>query len=70
MTHIHVWKSKDGWRWRLINSNGRIMAESGEGYTRAYDAERAWGKVAEIAVLGVTVVRDKKPRRTRRKVAS
>lgn len=29
------------WRWRLVAVNGKIVADSGEGYTRASDAERA-----------------------------
>ena len=36
-----VYRSKDGWRWRLIAANGRIIAESGEAYTRERDAHRA-----------------------------
>lgn len=35
-----VYESKDGWRWRLIAANGRILA-SGEAHTRKADAERA-----------------------------
>lgn len=29
-----VYRAKDGWRWRLKARNGRIVAESGEAYTR------------------------------------
>jgi len=29
------------WRWRLVAANGRIVADSGEGYTRRRDVERA-----------------------------
>lgn len=29
------------WRWRLLALNGRIVADSAEGYTRMRDAERA-----------------------------
>jgi uncharacterized protein YegP (UPF0339 family) len=30
-----IYKDKQGlWRWRVIARNGRIIAESGEGYTR------------------------------------
>lgn len=31
----------DEWRWRLRHTNGNIMADSGEGYTRKTDAESA-----------------------------
>lgn len=35
------YRAKDGWRWRLLARNGRIIAESGEAYTRKRDALRA-----------------------------
>lgn len=32
---IHIYKDRKGeWRWRLKSSNGKIVAESGEGYKR------------------------------------
>ena len=33
MTTLVIYKAKDGWRWRIMRS-GRIIAESGEAYTR------------------------------------
>lgn len=36
-----VYQSRDGYRWRLIASNNRLIAESGEAYTRERDAWRA-----------------------------
>lgn len=30
---IDIYKAKDGWRWRVHAKNGKIVAESGEGYT-------------------------------------
>ena len=35
-----VWAARDGYRWRLFSS-GRIVAESGEAYTRNSDAVKA-----------------------------
>lgn len=35
------YRAKDGWRWRLVARNGRIIADSGEAYTRKRDALRA-----------------------------
>lgn len=35
------YKAKDGWRWRLIAANGRIIADSGEAYARKSGVERA-----------------------------
>lgn len=36
-----VYEAKDGWRWRLVAANGRIIADSGEAYTRKHGCERA-----------------------------
>jgi len=38
---IHIYKAKDGWRWRAVARNGKITADSGEAYTRDFDAKRA-----------------------------
>ncbi len=42
-THsIEVYKDKKGeFRWRLWSPNGRIVADSGEGYTRRDNLNRA-----------------------------
>lgn len=42
---FEVFKSKDGWRWRLRAANGRIIA-TGEAHTRERDAWRATRTVA------------------------
>lgn len=36
-----VYKAKDGYRWRLTASNGRILADSGEAYVRRYECKLA-----------------------------
>ena len=36
-----VYRAKDGWRWHLLARNNRIIAESGEAYTRRHDVYRA-----------------------------
>ena len=33
MTYYYYKDNKGEWRWRLKASNGRIIADSGEGYT-------------------------------------
>jgi uncharacterized protein YegP (UPF0339 family) len=33
MTYSYYKDAKGEWRWRLKASNGRILADSGEGYT-------------------------------------
>lgn len=38
-----------GWRWRLVARNGRIIADSGEAYTRECDAWRAIERLLAIA---------------------
>lgn len=48
-----VWKAKDGWRWRLKAANGRIVAESGEAYTRRSSALRAITKLVTPVIWAV-----------------
>lgn len=45
---FEVWEARDGWRWRLIAKNNRIIA-TGEAHTRKADAERALKTVVETA---------------------
>jgi uncharacterized protein YegP (UPF0339 family) len=41
-TGFEVYQDNAGeWRWRLVHRNGNILADSGEGYTRRNDANRA-----------------------------
>ena len=46
---FHVYKAADGYRWRLLAGNNKVIA-SGEAHTRERDAWRAIRTV--IAVLG------------------
>lgn len=41
---LKVYMARDGFRWRLVSA-GRIIAESGEAYTRKRDALRAARRV-------------------------
>lgn len=41
MGHVHVYKSKNGWRWRVVASNGNVLANSGQGYSRRFDCVKA-----------------------------
>ena len=37
-----TYQDKTGaWRWRFVAANGRIMADSGEGYCSEFNANRA-----------------------------
>ena len=39
---VEVYRDTAGeWRWRLWASNGNVIADSGEGYTRRWSAKRA-----------------------------
>jgi uncharacterized protein YegP (UPF0339 family) len=31
---LTIYRADDGWRWRYTASNGRILADSGQGYSR------------------------------------
>ena len=44
------------WRWRLKASNGRIVADSGEGYRRRASVYEAVRRVKSILVGDVPVV--------------
>ncbi len=37
---VIVYKAKDGWRWQARARNGRILANSAEGYTKRKHAVR------------------------------
>ena len=42
MPRFHVYMDRSGgYRWRLLAANNRLIAESGEAYTRERDAWRA-----------------------------
>ncbi len=45
-----VYRAADGWRWRLVAANGRVLAQ-GEAHTRERDAWRAVETVREAAAL-------------------
>ena len=53
VTHFEVYEDTDGeFRWRLVSSNGQIVAVAGEGFTtedhawRSLNAMRIWVEVA------------------------
>lgn len=48
----------DEWRWRLVVSNGNIIADSGEGYTSKQGAERGIRSVKNSAEDAQVVVSD------------
>jgi len=48
--------AKRGWRWRLRASNGRIVADSGEGYRRRAAVYEAVKRVRSILAGELPVV--------------
>lgn len=51
-THFEVYLDHaDEYRWRLVAGNGRIVADSGEGYDSARNAWRAAGDVHTWATM-------------------
>jgi uncharacterized protein len=57
MGHYDVYKDRQGyWRWRAIASNGKIIADSGEGYVHKSDCHHGIGLIANSSNW---LVRDK-----------
>lgn len=48
-----IYRARDGWRWRLVARNNRIVADSGEAYTRARDAQRALDRLLAAPIAAV-----------------
>jgi uncharacterized protein YegP (UPF0339 family) len=55
MPTIRVYQSADGWRWRMVAPNGRVIADSGEAYSRRGNALRAATKFLDAAQNAVVV---------------
>jgi len=52
--HFEVFKDKaDEWRWRMVAGNGRIVADSGEGYSSKSNARRALKNVQADATADI-----------------
>ena len=46
-TRFELYRDKRGdWRWRVVAANGRVLADSGEGYSRRCDALRGAERTA------------------------
>lgn len=61
---VHIYRDRKGqFRWRAVASNGRIVADSGEGYTTKRRAIRGWQSLSLRCIGGkVSVTDDTKPR--------
>lgn len=42
---VVLYRSRNGWRWRIVAANGLILANSGQGYSRLIDCTRALNRV-------------------------
>lgn len=61
-SQIRVYQARDGYRWSLIASNGRIVADSGEAYVHRANATRAARALSAIAGHAVIRFDDTPPR--------
>jgi uncharacterized protein YegP (UPF0339 family) len=48
--------ARGAWRWRLVAANGRVLAESGEGYRRRADAYQGLQRVRLASQSDLTEV--------------
>jgi uncharacterized protein YegP (UPF0339 family) len=52
---VTLYEDKDyDWRWRMTN-RGQIIADSGQGYSRKYDAKRAANRFLQLAPTAVVL---------------
>ena len=56
---IMFYKDKQGeWRWRLKARNGKVLADSGEGYKRYAGAEKGARAMIKIILVAYERLRD------------
>jgi uncharacterized protein YegP (UPF0339 family) len=48
---LTVYQARDGWRWHLKASNGRVVADGGEAYASQSNAMRAAKRLPLVGVL-------------------
>ena len=53
---ITLYRAPDGWRWRYVAHNGRVLADSGQGYSRRAYAVRGACRVVGAAESHTTAV--------------
>lgn len=51
MTYCHLYKAKDGWRWRFTRG-GRIVATSGEAYVEKRKARQSMENLLDNVAKG------------------
>lgn len=56
-SQVVIYKDRKGeWRWRFVAPNGRIVADSGEGYKRKGNAIRAFEGIRNLILSGYTEI--------------
>lgn len=56
MWKLTIYRDRRGqWRWRIKARNGRIIAESGEGYVSKFNARRAAERIKNAIASWVVV---------------
>jgi uncharacterized protein YegP (UPF0339 family) len=48
---IEVYRARDGWRWRYVAANGKVMADSGEAYDGRKHAVHGALHVAGLSIV-------------------
>jgi uncharacterized protein YegP (UPF0339 family) len=48
---FEIWEARDGWRWRFLAKNGKLIAESGEAYSSRSGAVRARNRFELLVLL-------------------
>jgi len=62
-TRVEIYKADDGWRWRFMAANGKILAASGESYSTKSNCKRSIDKLLSaiwMADYFVEVLKQKK----------
>jgi len=59
MLRFEIYKDQSSkWRWRMVAANGKIIADSGEGYASEYNAVRAAARTKALALSAPVKRRD------------
>lgn len=53
---IELYRAVDGWRWRLMSLNGKIVAESGEAYCHRHNALRGVHRAMKLLLTAEIVI--------------
>lgn len=58
MWTMRIYRDRKGeWRWRIVARNGRIVADSGEGYSSASAVRRAASRFLSVAAANLALMK-------------